>query len=127
MGQPKPNRTVLLVDDEANIRKVVTWRLEREGFRVVATPSGDTGLSLAKSERPDVILLDIMMPLLNGREVLKRLREDPDTSTIPVILLTVVERDSDLESLLGSGQVFHVAKPYKAEELLRTIRLALGE
>ena len=76
-------RTVLLVEDESNIRKMTRARLEREGYTVLTATQGDMGLTMAKREQPDVILLDVLMPIIDGREVLRRLKADAATQQIP--------------------------------------------
>ena len=117
------NKTVLLVDDDANIRKMTSVRLEREGYRVLTASSGEQGLMLALAERPDVILLDIAMPGMDGREVFARLKADASTKDIPVILLTVVFPAEDGQDNLDG--VPRQSKPYKPAELLDKIRTVL--
>lgn len=116
---------ILVIDDDASIRKVTALRLEREGYRVLTAPEGEEGLRIAKAERPDVILLDILMPRMDGREVLRRLKADPETQTIPVILLTVIGAHDDTYGPLGPGYLFHLSKPYHPDELVAKIQAVL--
>lgn len=125
MGQTAP--TILMIEDDLNIRKMARARLQREGYRVLMAPDGHAGLELARVEHPDVILLDIILPNLDGRAVLRRLTEDPRTRGIPVILLSVVEEGEVMRPLKSAGALFHLTKPYQTQELLRTIRLALSQ
>jgi len=120
-----PGATVLIVDDDASIRKVARLRLEQEGFRVIVAQNGEEGLGLAKSGAPDVILLDIKMPGMDGREVLRRLKVSSDTQHIPVILLTVIGSHDELSSSIGPGYEFHLSKPYNPDMLLEAIRSVL--
>ena len=118
-------RTVLLIDDESNARKVTKLLLEREGFRVLTAATGDEGLILAKVERPDVILLDVMMPKMNGYETLKRLRDDQDTAEVPVIMVTARGTEHDIATAFRLGAVSHIEKPYETQDLLNKISAAL--
>ena len=119
-------RTVLMIDDECNARKVAKLLLEREGFRVLTAANGEEGLILAKVERPDVVLLDVMMPKMNGYETLKRLREDEDTKMIPVIMVTARGTEHDIATSFRLGAVFHIEKPYETKDLLQKISVALS-
>ena len=118
-------RTILLIDDESNARKVTKLVLEREGFRVLTAATGDEGLILAKVERPHVILLDVMMPKMNGYETLKRLRDDQDTAAVPVIMVTARGTEHDIATSFRLGAVFHIEKPYETQDLLSKITVAL--
>ena len=118
-------KTVLMVDDEANARKVVKLILEREGYRALTAANGEEGLIFAKVERPDVILLDVMMPKMSGYDMLKRLREDQDTQQIPVIMLTAKGTEHDIATSFRLGAIFHLQKPYETKDLLQKIQVAL--
>ena len=126
MSPDKPTRTVLLIDDEAGARKLVKLLLEREGFRALTAANGAEGLILAKVERPDVILLDIIMPKMGGYEVLRHLNADPDTHDIPVVMLTAKGTEHDIATSFRLGGVFHVEKPYETKDLLQKIQVALA-
>jgi CheY-like chemotaxis protein len=127
MAENRPQPTILMIDDEANARKVVKLLLEREGYRVLTAANGEEGLILAKVERPAVVLLDVMMPKLNGYETLKRLREDQDTSAIPVIMVTAKGTEHDIATSFKLGAIFHVEKPYETKDLIQKIQVALME
>ena len=118
-------RTILMIDDESNARKVTKLVLEREGFRVLTAATGDEGLILAKIERPHAILLDVMMPKMNGYETLKRLRDDQDTAAVPVIMVTARGTEHDIATAFRLGAVFHIEKPYETQDLLNKITVAL--
>ncbi len=119
-------RTVLMIDDESNSRKIVKLLLEREGFRVLTAGNGEEGLILAKVEQPHAVLLDVMMPKMNGYETLKRLREDPETRSIPVIMVTARGTEHDIATAFRLGAVFHIEKPYETKDLLQKIARALA-
>ena len=117
---------VLMVDDEVSNRKLITLLLGRVGYKVLTAPNGEEGLILAKAEHPDVILLDIIMPVMDGHEMLLRLKRDPDTCEIPVIMLTARGTDQDIATSFKRGAVFHLDKPYETTDLLQKIQVALA-
>ena len=125
MPEEAAGPTILLIEDDASIRRVATLRLEREGYRVVTALDGNEGLALAKAQRPQLILLDLMMPAMDGREVFRRLKTDPATAGIPVILFTVAA-ESELDELDELRGAYHVMKPYEPDELLHKVRQALA-
>lgn len=126
-ADPEPTgELLLLIDDESHSRKLAALLLERRGYRVLTAANGEEGLLLAKVERPDVILLDIIMPRMNGHEALRRLKADPDTVKIPVIMLTAKSGEHDIAASFQLGAALHVEKPYETRDLLRKIRMALA-
>ena len=126
MDAARVRRIILMVDDEASGRRITKLVLERSGYQVLTAPSGEEGLVLAKAEHPDVILLDIMMPKMDGYETLRRLKRDPDTRVIPVLMLTARGADQDIAMSFQLGAVFHLDKPYETKDLLRKIEGALA-
>ena len=125
MADERPAYTVLMIDDEANARKMGKLLLEREGYRVLTAAHGEEGLILAKVERPDTILLDVMMPKMDGFETLRRLRADQDTKDIAVIMVTARGGEQDIAASFKLGAVFHIEKPYETQDLLQKIIVAL--
>jgi len=116
---------VLCADDDADIRALLTIRLERAGFRVAQAADGDEALSLARELSPDVLVLDVMMPRLSGTEVLLALRGDEATAAIPVVLLSARAQEADVERGLEAGGDAYLAKPFQAPELIEVVgRLA---
>ncbi|MBQ6661332.1 MAG: response regulator transcription factor [Lachnospiraceae bacterium] len=113
---------VLIVEDEEQIARFVELELRHEGYSTGKAADGRTGLSMAESGEYDIVLLDIMLPELNGLEVLRRLRK---TSEIPVILLTARDSVMDKVSGLDLGADDYVTKPFAIEELLARIRVAM--
>ena len=121
---PAPQRLgrVLLVEDEQDVAELIRYNLTKEGYDVVMTANGADALRLARERQPDVVLLDIMVPQLNGWEVCRRLKKDPELSTIPVIMVTgrVEERDKVLGFEVGADD--YVTKPFSPRELIARIR-----
>ena len=114
--------TVLLVDDDAKIRDLLRLYVEREGHRVLFAADGETALQTAKRAAPDLILLDIMLPGLNGLEVCRRIREASD---VPILLLTARSGDSDKVVGLDLGADDYVVKPFSPRELMARVRALL--
>jgi two-component system alkaline phosphatase synthesis response regulator PhoP len=113
---------VLVVDDEAPIRLLCRVNLEAEQMDVLEAADGLSGLEVARRERPDVILLDVMMPGLDGWRVAEELLEDPDTSAIPIVFLTARAELRDQARGLDLGGLDYVTKPFNPVELAQTIR-----
>jgi len=113
---------VLAVDDEAGILRLMKLELTAQGFHVVTAGSGDEALRLAEEQRPDVVLLDILMPEMTGLEVMRRLRERTDA---PVILVTAKDSDADKVSGLEQGADDYIVKPFSLEELAARVRAVL--
>ena len=116
---------VLCADDDADILVLLAIRLERAGFRVAQAADGEQALSLARELRPDVVVLDVMMPRLSGTEVLGALRGDESTAGMPVVLLSARAQEADVERGLDAGADAYLAKPFQAPELIEVVgRLA---
>jgi DNA-binding response OmpR family regulator len=113
---------VLVIDDEAPIRLLCRVNLEAEGIEVLEAADGRTGLSLAQAEHPDVVLLDVMMPGLDGWRVAEELLEDEDTRGIPIIFLTARAEFRDRARGLDIGGVDYVTKPFNPLELAPLVR-----
>lgn len=112
-------QTVLLIDDEAAVHDVLTRLLQREGFRVLSAMNGDDGVQIAREQRPNVITLDVMMPSFDGWAVLSRLKTDPETADIPVVMLSIIENRS-LGFALGA--VDYLTKPVDRSQLLAVMQ-----
>jgi CheY-like chemotaxis protein len=120
-------RTVLVVEDEGDIRELVPVSLERRGgFRVLTAESGQVALRIAVEERPDAILLDVMMPGLDGPATLGRLRETPETAGIPVVFLTAKVQSGDRRRLMDLGAEGLIPKPFDPIALPGQLAAALG-
>jgi DNA-binding response OmpR family regulator len=118
-------KRILLADDEEDIKTVVTMFLQSEGFEVVTAFDGLDALEKAQSEKPDLILLDLMMPVLDGYEVCKRLRASEQTANIPVLILTAATQKESRARALRVGAKDYLVKPFEPERLLEKIQKIL--
>lgn len=116
---------ILIVEDEANIFKLVSFRLKHLGHEVLWAQNGQQGLAIAHAERPDLILLDVVIPVLNGFEVLKKLRADAQTQPIPVIMLTARGYEKDVVAGIESGADDYIVKPFNFPELVARLNAVL--
>ncbi|MEX2211668.1 MAG: response regulator [Gaiellaceae bacterium] len=117
---------VLVIDDEAPIRLLCRVNLEAEGMKVIEAADGPSGLEKAKGQKPDVILLDVMMPGLDGWRVAEELLDDPVTRDIPIVFLTARAEFRDRARGLDIGGVDYVTKPFNPVELAPLVRALLG-
>ena len=117
--------TILIVEDEQDIRELLAYNLEKEGYATVQAADGKEGLDLARSRKPDLILLDLMLPKMDGLAVCRELERDSGTVRIPIIMLTA--RGEDVDRILGFelGADDYVVKPFNIRELLLRIRAIL--
>lgn len=121
-------KKILFVEDEPALQKTLGDLLRAEGYTVVSAYDGETGLAMTKSEKPDLILLDLILPKLHGFDVLKKVKEDPETRDIPLIVLTNLEGMGDVEKALELGATTYLVKAnYSLDEVLEKVRKALGK
>jgi two-component system, OmpR family, response regulator RpaA len=118
---------ILVIDDEPMIRTVLRYELEPAGHDVLLAEDGLRGVAFARRQKPDVIILDLMMPILDGYSVLEMLRKEEATARIPVIVLTAVTLDRVRRKCLAEGATHVLTKPFNEHDLSRTIAEALGE
>jgi CheY-like chemotaxis protein len=121
------NKTVMVVDDNPDIVTIVKTILEGKGYGVQSAYSGQEVFNLLKEQKPDLIVLDIMMPQMDGLEVLTRLKGEPSTATIPVILLTAKVQYEDVLGGYKMGADYYITKPFTSTQLLNGINLLLGD
>lgn len=114
--------SVLVVEDEEAIVTMLAYNLEREGFKVYSTDDGEEALVMVKEKRPDVIVLDWMLPSMSGIEICRRLRADDNTKNIPVIMLSARGEEDDRIRGLDSGADDYITKPFSPSELVARIR-----
>jgi phosphate regulon transcriptional regulator PhoB len=126
-GQPGRQRLgrVLLVEDEGDVAELIRYNLAKEGYDVVLTANGNEALRLAREHRPDVLLLDIMVPQLNGWEVCRRLKKDPELASIPVIMVSGRVEEGDKVPGFEVGADDYVTKPFSPRELIARVRAVL--
>ena len=121
------DKTIFIADDESGFVSTLKSRLEFEGFGVATAADGKEALQLINEEKPDLILLDIMMPNVNGYQVCRELKRNGDTSAIPILMLTAKSQESDKFWGHEAGADDYVTKPFDMDELLEKIRALLGE
>jgi two-component system phosphate regulon response regulator PhoB len=119
-------KTILLADDEANLRILVRTTLDDPEYCILEAADGTTALELARQERPDLLVLDWMMPGINGIDVAKALRHDPTTAHIPIILLTAKGQETDKARGHSLGTHAYIVKPFSPLELLQKVQELLG-
>lgn len=117
---------ILIVDDDVDTLRLVGLMLERQGYEIIAASNGRQGLDSAKSQNPDLILLDVMMPDMDGFEVTRLLREDPNTAEIPIILFTAKSQVEDRVTGLESGADVYLTKPTQPRELFAQVKAMLA-
>ena len=118
-------RKILVIDDEPGIIEIVETNLEGDGFTVISASNGKEGLEKIKSEAPELVVLDVMMPEMDGWEVLRQVEQDPDTAGLPVIMLTAKAADEDYIYGLEEGAVEYLTKPFYPQELVNRIKITL--
>ena len=116
---------VLIVEDEPDIRELVVHHLKREGYQVSAASSGEEALRQVQAAPPDLVLLDLMMPAMDGLEVCRRLRQDPATAMLPIVMLTAKGDEVDRVLGLEIGADDYIVKPFSPKELLARVRAVL--
>jgi two-component system phosphate regulon response regulator PhoB len=120
-----PRERIVVIEDEADIRDVIEYNLTREGFRVSAMSDGEEGLARVRREAPDLVLLDLLLPSLDGIEVCRALKADPVTRPIPVIMVSAKGEESDMVLGLGLGADDYLKKPFSPKELVARVKAVL--
>jgi DNA-binding response OmpR family regulator len=116
---------ILVVDDEKDLIDLIRYNFEKDGFKVIGAPNGEAGLSLARSEKPDLIVIDLMLPDIDGLDVCRSLREGGGISHIPIVMLTAKSSESDRIVGLELGADDYVTKPFSPRELLARVKALL--
>lgn len=117
------DKKILFVEDEPNLQKAISEVLVQEGYKVLKAADGEEGLKVAQTEKPHLILLDLILPKKDGFEVLKKLKTDEETKDIPVIVLTNLEGVGDIEKALELGATTYLVKAnYKLEDVIAKIK-----
>ena len=121
-------KTILFIEDESALQKTFGDIFTQEGYKILSAVDGEEGLRLTKTAKPDLILLDLILPKIHGFEVLKRLKDDSETKDIPVIVLTNLEGTGDIEKALELGATTYLVKAnYSLEEVIQKINQALNK
>lgn len=119
-------KKVLIADDEQNIVISLEFLLGREGFQVLVAQDGEEALAKARADKPDLVLLDVMMPKMNGFDVCQALRADPELSAVRILMLTAKGRETEISKGLGLGADAYMTKPFSTKELVVQVRALLG-
>jgi CheY-like chemotaxis protein len=117
---------ILVADDDGDVRELVVFRLERAGYRVVTAADGQEAVEVALERSPDVCVIDVMMPKLDGYQVTERLRASPGLAEVPIVLLTASVEDAAVSRGFEVGASDYIKKPFGPHELLERIAAALG-
>ena len=120
-----PRESILVVEDEDDIAELIRYNLEKDNFTVTVAVSGEKGVEAARRKRPDLILLDLMLPGMNGLEVCRTIKADRSTSDIPIVMVTARGEESDIVAGLELGAEDYVTKPFGLKELLARVRAVL--
>jgi DNA-binding response OmpR family regulator len=118
---------ILAVDDEPHILRLVSFSLSAGGFDVLEATDGLTAVEIAEREQPDLILLDVMMPALDGYEACRRLKANPATAGIPVVMLSAKSQKAEQAVGLEAGAINYICKPFTPKDLVAQVRGVLGE
>ncbi len=121
-------KSILFIEDESALQKTFGEKLSQEGYEHISALDGEIGLELAKTKKPDLILLDLILPKIHGLEVLKKIKEDEEIKNIPVIVLTNLEGIEEIEKAMELGATTYLVKAnYSLEELAEKVKKALSE
>jgi CheY-like chemotaxis protein len=118
--------TVLLADDEEDIKTIVKMFLESKGYEVITAFDGLDAIDKAKQLVPDMIFMDIMMPVIDGIEVTRQLKASEETKNIPIVMLTAAAKSQMVDKAIAAGAVEYIAKPFDPDALLKTVVRILG-
>jgi DNA-binding response OmpR family regulator len=125
-GVDRPRPVVLAADDDEDILELVAFRLERSGYTVLRATDGEEALRVALEAKPDLAVLDVMMPKLDGFELTRRLRAEDATRRMPIILLTARAQDADVQAGFDAGADDYLRKPFSPQELRARVQAILG-
>jgi len=126
MAEPRSHPLVLVADDDSNLRKILCLFLKNARYETVEAANGREALQMAKSQEPDLILMDVMMPMLDGFTVCRLLKDEPETKNIPVLICTAKNRKEDLVAAIKAGAEDYIIKPFTKETVLSKIEKALS-
>jgi DNA-binding response OmpR family regulator len=116
---------IVVIEDEPDILEVIQYNLKREGYSVRSTRDGEEGLGLVRKDAPDLVLLDLMLPGLDGIEVCRKLKADAVTRSIPIVMVTAKGEESDIVLGLGTGADDYICKPFSPKELIARVKAVL--
>jgi len=120
-------KKILVVDDELDVQSILSFRLEINGYSVIVASDGEEGLEKIKKENPDLVLLDLMLPKMNGFEICRMVKFDDRLKGLPIIILSALDKEEDRKKALDSGADAYFLKPFDLEGLLTKIKLLLPD
>ena len=120
-------KKIVLAEDEPQIARLIEFKLKKEGYQVTWKENGKEALEAIKAEEPDLVILDVMMPVMDGYEVLRRLKEDENLKSIPVIMLTARAQEKDVVKGIDMGAEDYITKPFHPAELLARVKRILAK
>jgi two-component system cell cycle response regulator DivK len=115
-------KKILIIEDHSDMRELLAWQIELMGFMPISAMQGKGGVDKAVAEKPDLIIMDIMMPDMDGWEAAREIRAHPDTKDIPILAATALFRDSDLQKCLDAGCNDYIVKPFTFQDLQGKVR-----
>jgi DNA-binding response OmpR family regulator len=119
-------KRILIVDDEPNIVVSLEWLMNREGFETLVAGDGEAALAAVEQGAPDLVILDVMLPTMNGFEVCQRIRSDPRWNGVKILILSAKGRDTEVAKGLGLGADAYVTKPFSTKDLVAQIKQMVG-
>lgn len=122
----KDMKKVLIVDDDVSIHKMLEPSLVSNGYQVISAKTGEEGLQMAQQNKPDIIILDVILPGMKGRAVCATLKKNPETKEIPVLFLTSKDSPDDVQAELEAGGIGHLTKPINSQYLISQIKKLLS-
>lgn len=123
----KGKKVVLIVDDEVDVLRLVRLSLLRDGYEVLTARDGEEGIQRVQQEMPDAMIVDVMMPGVDGLTLLKQIRENPTTNKIPVIILTQKSEYKTMREAYNVGADYYITKPFKIPQVLEGLRVVLAQ
>ncbi|MBN2167814.1 MAG: response regulator [Actinobacteria bacterium] len=120
------NNSIVIAEDQSDIAHLVDYRLTKLGYEVTWGKNGREALDFIRQQHPALVILDVMMPIMDGFEVLRELKSDPETENIPVIMLTAKSMEEDILKGFDSGAVDYIVKPFSVSELAARVKAVLG-
>ena len=120
-------KKIVLAEDEPQIARLIEFKLKKEGYEVTWKENGEEALEAIKAEKPDLVLLDVMMPVMDGYEVLRQIKEDENLKSIPVIMLTARAQERDVVKGIDLGAQDYITKPFHPAELLVQVKRILAK
>ena len=118
---------ILIVEDEPQTAKLIKFILEKDDYSTISAKDGEEGLRMVKERKPDLIVLDLMLPKMDGYQLCETLKTDPDTKQIPVLVLTALDTGPDFEKALEKKADWYITKPFDPQHLLKRVAYLIGK